>query len=340
MVNPNFGLLQPVDVSAKFREGFEFGQQQREKREVRNALAQYASNPEQSINALMPYAPDVALRLRGEQRTERTYQDGQKFNKALSGYYGAQAPALGSPHMGGGALPSVAPNPQAGQPAIGQPPVGQPPLERLQAGQQAPQGQAGQPREMSARDKAFQEMLAIDPVRAMKIDSDARNQAIKALEGLDDVYDVAISRLGGATDESSYQTMLADVGERFKAYGYDVRDIAPANYPGPEGIRALLQSALDAKEQLSALDRRNRLEWDQEDDTMDNARADREASSRIDARRRSAANAERRTQITADRPAGRSGKAPKVTAVNPKTGETISVNSRGQWVDKNGKPVQ
>lgn len=32
--------------------------------------------------------------------------------------------------------------------------------------------------------------------------------------------------------------------------------------------------------------------------------------------------------------------APAVTARNPKTGETISLNSRGQWVDKNGRPVQ
>lgn len=32
--------------------------------------------------------------------------------------------------------------------------------------------------------------------------------------------------------------------------------------------------------------------------------------------------------------------APAVTAKNPKTGETISLNSRGQWVDKNGRPVQ
>lgn len=82
-----------------------------------------------------------------------------------------------------------------------------------------------------------------------------------------------------------------------------------------------------AKDQIAALDRRDRLEWDQQDDTLDNARAHREASSRIDARRRGAANAERRTQIAATRPSGRAAKAPKMTATNPKTGETISLNS-------------
>ena len=32
--------------------------------------------------------------------------------------------------------------------------------------------------------------------------------------------------------------------------------------------------------------------------------------------------------------------APAVTATNQKTGETITVNSRGQWVDKNGQVVK
>lgn len=36
----------------------------------------------------------------------------------------------------------------------------------------------------------------------------------------------------------------------------------------------------------------------------------------------------------------RQSAAPAVKATNPKTGETISLNSRGQWVDKNGIPVK
>lgn len=304
MVNPNWQILQPVDVGGQIQKGIALGEQQREKREVRNALAQYAAAPTDAapINALMQYAPEMALRLRGEQRTEQTYQDGQRFNKAVAGFYGAQQPAPG--------------NPAAPPQAEGQPPAASP------------------------RDKAFLEMMAIDPVKAMKIDSEARNQVVEKLKGLDDVYDVAISRLGGATDENSYQMMLKDLAQRFQPFGYDISTIAPANYPGPEGIRSLLQSALDAKEQLAMLDRRDRLEWDQEDDQRDNARADREANNRIETRNRGATNAERRTTIAETRPAPRGSKAPKVTATNPATGEIITLNSRGQWVDKNGKPVQ
>lgn len=38
--------------------------------------------------------------------------------------------------------------------------------------------------------------------------------------------------------------------------------------------------------------------------------------------------------------APRKPSAPAVTATNPKTGEVITLNSRGQWVNKNGVPVQ
>lgn len=320
-MNPYNSLAMP-DIAgraqASFQKGVEIGTTMRDRQQQRDALAGLAANPDdtQSRNALLVVNPELALRVRDGQRQEAKYQNGQKFDAAARNYFAPNA-LLPQPPAMPGAMP-IAGQPQAGQPV---------------------QPQAAQP-QMSARDKAFHEMAAIDPVRAMKIDSDARNQALERLKALDDVYDLAIERLGGAVDEDSYQALLADVGPRFQQFGYDVSTIAPPNYPGPDGIRALLQSSMTAKEQIAALDRRDRAEWDQQDDTMDNARADREASSRIDTRRRGAANAERRTQITASRPVGRGGKAPKLTATNPATGETITLNTRGQWVDKNGKPVQ
>lgn len=331
MNNALAGLMNPAqigaDVQNSFRQGIELGTAMRERQQRQSALAGLAANPADAapVNALMAIDPELALRVRDGQRQESKYQSGQKFDAAARNYFAPNALApYASPMQGGQGALSPMGQPQAGaMPAVPQ-----------------PAAQAGQPPQMSARDKAFHEMAAIDPIRAMKIDSDARSQALERLKALDDVYDLAIERLGAAVDEDSYQALLADVGPRFQQFGYDVSTIAPPNYPGPDGIRALLQSSMTAKEQIAALDRRDRAEWDQQDDTMDNARADREASSRIDARRRGPANAERRTQISASRPSGRGGKAPKLTATNPATGETITLNTRGQWVDKNGKPVQ
>lgn len=299
-------------------QGIKVGDTMRKERERRDALSSLAANPNDpaSVNALLAVDPELALRVRDNQRQETTFQNGQRFNAAAGKFMNALAPTMTAPR----AAQPIAPGAMTGvSPA-------------------APAAQPTEEPQMSERDQAFYDMAAIDPVKAMKIDSDARNQALERIKALDDVYDFAIERLGGAVDENSYQALLADVAPRFAQFGQDVLKAVPANYPGPEGIRALLQSTMAAKEQIAALDRRDRIEWDQQDDTLDNARADREANSRIDARRRGAANAERRTQITASRPSG--GKAPKMTATNPATGETITLNSRGKWVDKNGKPVQ
>jgi len=305
--------LQQFDIAGNAQnallQGIKVGDTIRKERERRDALTNLAANPNDpsSVNALLAVDPELALRVRDNQRQEATFQNGQRFNAAAGKFMNALAPAMPAQPIAPGA--NVAPAAQV----------------------------TAQP-QLSERDRAFHEMAAIDPVKAMKIDSDARNQALERLKALDDVYDLSIERLGGVVDENSYQAVLADVAPRFEQFGQDIRSVVPANYPGPEGIRSLLQSTMAAKEQIAALDRRDRIEWDQQDDTLDNARADREASSRIDARRRGSANAERRTQIAATRPAGR--KAPKMTATNPATGETITLNSRGQWVDKNGKPVQ
>lgn len=209
---------------------------------------------------------------------------------------------------------------------------------RYQGKGQSAEGQAN----MADRNQAFLEMMEIDVSKAMKIDSDARTQALERLKAVDDGYDLAISRLGAVGDDATYQATLRDVNARFQPLGIDISTMVPPTYPGPDGIRKLLQSAMGAKEQLAALDRRDRLDADIEDDDTDNARADIEANNRNANRNRSARNAEQRTEIARTRPVGapRKGKAPKVTATNPATGETISLNSRGQWVDKNGKPVR
>ena len=203
------------------------------------------------------------------------------------------------------------------------------------------QSAEGQPK-LSERDQAFHDMMQIDPAKAMKIDSDARTQALDRLKAVDDGYDLAIARLGAVGDEDTYQATLRDVSARFQPLGIDISTMVPPTYPGPDGIRKLLQSAMGAKEQLAALDRRDRLDADIEDDETDNDRADLEAGNRNANRNRSSRNAEQRTEIARTRPTSspRNAKAPKVTATNPKTGETISVNSRGEWVDKNGKPIQ
>ena len=71
MVNPNWGILQPVDVGARIQEGYQTGMQMG----AQNALSQYAANPDdpKSMNALAKYAPQYAIKV----RQDRAQQEAQ-----------------------------------------------------------------------------------------------------------------------------------------------------------------------------------------------------------------------------------------------------------------------
>ncbi len=164
-------------------------------------------------------------------------------------------------------------------------------------------------------DNAFREMMETDPVAAFKIQSNARTAGLDRLKVLDGAYDLAIGHLANVTDDAGYQQVLSGMDERLKPLGVNIRDIAPQQYPGPEGVRALLMKAMNAQEQLSAIDRRDRFDADVADDAADNARDDKEAASReADRVRRAGIARNRETRMGQPKPA-KSGKG--ATAKRP-----------------------
>lgn len=69
MVNPNWGMLQPVDVGSKIQEGYQQGRQIG----AQNALSQYAANPDSpdAMNALAKFAPQYAIQVRQQQQAQQ-----------------------------------------------------------------------------------------------------------------------------------------------------------------------------------------------------------------------------------------------------------------------------
>ena len=200
--------------------------------------------------------------------------------------------------------------------------------------------QAAQSPNMEARNRAFMEMAKIDPLAAMKIDSEMRDQALNQLEDADKAYRLAIARLPRVSDEASYQAVLNEVDALLAPLGQNVRDTVPPHYPGPDGVRQLLMLALDSQQQLAAMDRRFSAEARVADIQADNARQDRNTDNMIanrDARtgiaQSRAATADRRESRIASgggkRGGGGSSSAP--TAVNPQTGERVVLKG-GKWV--------
>ena len=197
---------------------------------------------------------------------------------------------------------------------------------------------AAQSPNMEARNRAFTEMAKIDPLAAMKIDSEMRDAMLDRLEDADKAYRLAVARLPRVTDEASYQQTLNEVDALLAPLGAKIRDSVPANYPGPEGIRQLHMQALDSQQQLAAMDRRFSAEARVDDIEADNERADRNTESiiadrgaRTGIQRQRAETSDRREARMAADGGGRSGKPKKSgggsgsapTAVNPATGERI-----------------
>jgi hypothetical protein len=70
VVDINWGILQPVDVGARFQQGYQQGRQQRVQQETDKALTAYASNPDDpaSVAGLARYNPALAIKIGDSQR--------------------------------------------------------------------------------------------------------------------------------------------------------------------------------------------------------------------------------------------------------------------------------
>ena len=341
--NINWGLASgPNSFEQSFQRGLSTGRevkQAQQQKAARNALVAYAQDPQnqESYNALLQLDPQAAFAMRDRHRQDQEYTSNQQFKSALGDYYRGQQPApMGA---GQGLPPAIGANGstvgipsapmqsgQGGAPSVDQE------MPATQEGAPAPQqgmpnsAQAQKP--MTSRNAAFYKMMEIDPVRAMKIDSEARDSAVKRLETVDKAYDLAISRLANVQNENEYQAVKAEFETVLAPLDMDIASHVPANWPGPEGTQRLLMSAMDAKEQISAILGRDRLNQDIADDNADNARADRNTGNMIETR-----NA--RTGISASREAriGRKGGGKKRKS---KGGGQTAVDAKGNRIKWNG----
>lgn len=273
----NWGLIDPVNIGEQFQRGVEMGEKMRAREATRNALLDYSRGGDvvASQNALLPYAPDMAMKLGEFDRDRRKQSDTDNFRKAAGDYYRKSG-------------------------------------------------------EVDPADDEFARMVEIDPIAAMKIKSTRRDEALERIKAVDGAYDIAIQHLGSVADDNGYQRVLGAVSSRLEPLGVDIRSMVPPTYPGPDGIRQLLQSAMDAKDQLAAIHRSDKLEADIADDQADNTRADRVAGNLITTRNRNASTSERRASAAERRGNNRPGGAKRPTATGP-NGEKVQWNGK-EWV--------
>ncbi len=311
----DWSLLKMPDVGKSVMDGFEQGRKLRREEESRNALnalftgqtpaGQTPGYGDQvgrdrqaaGVNyaAMTPEDLRTAIAVQQAQREQAKGQRETDFNRAAFDYASGQNALL---TIGDRKPASPAASVNALAPQTMEVPGTFAPTLPDQPRRQEPQNPAfsvlGEPR--TNNDKAFLRMLEIDPARAVKLKSELRDNFVKMVGQERDMYSEAVDRLTLATDENSYQQVIAEFAPRMAALGGDLSQMVPPNYPGPEGIREITTRALSAKDRLAAFIQQSRAETYANDVAADNKRQDRNSESLIKDR-------DRRTQIYGQRAA-------------------------------------
>lgn len=271
----NWGLLN----NNSFEESFDRGLAMGERFKRQSALSAFASDPTdpKALQAVMAIDPRLGVQL-------ADYQDKRAFREGVAEYM------TGNALLSAGSPPSspVPANALATAPAgieMSQTSPGRMPAQVEPEPESNPAlASLGQPR--NDRDRAFLRMVQSDPMQALKIQSQLRDNFLGQVEAEHDFYSLAVDELSRATDDASWQQALQMLGPRAEALGGNLFDHVPQAYPGEEGVRSLLEKAMPVKDRLSHWLREANIE-------ADNVRADRNTDSMIDTRERRASEYER-----------------------------------------------
>lgn len=323
-VNIDFSLLgKAPDIGASFQQGMQQGRALRMQRDRDGALAAYGQNPNdpRAMATLWQADPALAAQLEtlNQKRSEFT-RAGEERN-ALTDFFVArnspgQPGALPTRPTTSNALSGLAepssPVPQpvnalsALTPAPAQLPmsVGQPSLlgggmmesDNAQGGavpapvMSAPvmPGATAPARVRDSRaDDALMRLARQNPETAFKVQAEELKTDKARFELAETRLDLIGRLAGSANDQASYTAAL----QRGAAMGIDVSTL-PQEFD-PAAVDAIRMQALDGKEQLAAARADRKLDWDIDDDELDNERDDRNVGSQIETRQGQLANTRR-----------------------------------------------
>jgi hypothetical protein len=159
---------------------------------------------------------------------------------------------------------------------------------------------------MSPRDAAFQRLARADPESALKVRQEYAELDDQKLKNWNALNEGGLRILSGVYDQRSFDEAKLRARSLYERYGEDPEVLAglPEQY-SPEAVNAIRMEMMSAKDQFGTLRAERKLEWDIEDDEIDNERADRNLESLSEYRQGSLANVRRGQDLTDDR--GRRG---------------------------------
>ena len=120
-----------------------------------------------------------------------------------------------------------------------------------------------------------------DPKGALQYRKDQFSQTKARFDLAHRVNDASLEMLGGVYDQASYDRAKQSARALYEQYGTNFDDLNLPEAYSPEMVRSLQMRAMDARHQMTAMLAEHRLQWNQDDDQLDNARADRNTDSLI-----------------------------------------------------------
>lgn len=271
LLNQNAPAQIGQGVANAFSAGMQRAQTEQEKaerREYRQALGQLATEPENqnALAAVFQHNPQVGVQL---------------MDRADDMAFGRDVASMVHPSGTTNALLGLsAPSAPAQPPSM----ADEAPSPSVES-RGSDLSWLGRP--TSQEDEAFIRMVQRDPMRALEIRSELRDNFVSQMEAESDFYGFAIAELSRATDQASWDVGLRTVMPRARALNLNLMRAVPREYPGPDGVRALMERAQPVKEQLDRMLRESNI-------NADNERADRNTDSLIATRDRRASEYERR----------------------------------------------
>lgn len=268
------------DPGKAVMEGFDRGRKLREQADLRKAIAAAQRGDPQALSTVMQLNPQLGIALE-----DQLYQRGER-QRATESRAGKAALMLGPPN----ALTA----PQGPVNALMSPPSlpGSPIANGLT--QPAPEGPRplndpggstyGRPQRYSPE---IEQAIRADPEGLLKFQGQRLEVTEKQLKAYRDLNNAAMQLLGGVYDQATYDAAKQRALQLYSQHGHDASEFItglPAEY-SPETVRMLQMQGMDTSRQLQAIARENRLEWDIEDDQLDNERADRNTDSLVNDRR-------------------------------------------------------
>ncbi len=162
-----------------------------------------------------------------------------------------------------------------------------------------PSSDVAAPQQATTPQNPWSDYVRADPEGAMDYRSATTKWNAEQFDAAKELNDGVLQILGGVYDQASYQRSKNMARALYGRFGVNLDDFQLPEEYSPELVRQLQIQAMDTRHQLDTARRERQLDWDIEDDRLDNQRMD-ERNADLERHRRERRDEMRRNNVQRD----------------------------------------